>query len=89
MDKNNHFSIFVSKLKIIHMIFIYIIRELSKLCMFIALWGFPILLAKTFNSPAYLWFFALSFIATMSMFAHYETITRIENLIDEDIDDDK
>lgn len=69
------------------MIFIYIVRELSKLCMFIVLWGFPILLAKTFYNPAYLWFFAISFIATMSMFAHYETIARIENFIKEDIDD--
>lgn len=71
------------------MIFISIVRELSKLSMFIALWGFPYLLAKTFCSPAYLWFFALSFVATFSMFAHYETISRIENAIKEDIDDGK
>lgn len=69
------------------MIFIYIVRELSKLFMFIALWGLPFLLAKTFCSPAYLWFFALSFVATMSMFAHYETIARIENLTEEETDD--
>ena len=71
------------------MIFIYIVRELSKLFMFMALWGLPFLLAKTFDSPAYLWFFVLSFIATMSMFSHYETIARIENLIEEGTDDDK
>lgn len=71
------------------MIFIYIVRELSKLFMFIALWGLPFLLAKTFGRPAYLWFFALSFVATMSMFAHYETISRIENLTKKNINDDK
>ena len=71
------------------MIFIYIVRELSKLFMFMALWGLPFLLAKTFCSPAYLWFFALSLVATMFMFAHYETIARIENLVEEDTDDDK
>ena len=71
------------------MVLSHIIRELSKLFMFIALWGLPCLLAKTFNSPAYLWFFVMSFIATMFMFAHYETIARIENLIEEDTDDGK
>ena len=71
------------------MIFIYIVRELSKLFMFIALWGLPFLLAKTFGSSAYLWFFALSFVATMTIFAHYETIARIEHLMEEDTDDGK
>lgn len=63
------------------MILLYIVRELSKLFMFLALWGFPILLAKTFGSSSYLWFFALSFIASMCMFAHYETIERIDNFV--------
>ncbi len=71
------------------MIFIYIVRELSKLFMFVALWGLPFLLVKIFGSPVYLWFFALSFIATMFMFAHYETIARIENLTKENTNDDE
>ena len=67
-----------------HMIFIYIVRELSKLFMFAALWGFPMFLSATFHSPAYLWFFALSFIGTLCMFSHFEVLERIDNIAEEE-----
>lgn len=60
-------------------LFINIIREISKLSMFAMLWGFPMWLASHTGNYYYLWFFALSAIFTMAMFAHYEDLERTDN----------
>lgn len=57
---------------------IYLIREISKLCMFTILWAFPIVLARMFDSSSYLWFFALSIVSTIGMFSHYEDLEKID-----------
>ena len=59
---------------------VYLIREISKLCMFTILWAFPIALAHMFNSNYYLWFFILSLIVNVGMFSHYESLEKIDAL---------
>lgn len=59
---------------------VYLIREISKLCMFAILWAFPIVLAQMFRSNHYLWFFILSFIVNVGMFSHYESLEKIDAL---------
>lgn len=56
-----------------------IFRELSKLCMFLALWSFPILLAYWNDNKAFLWFFILSMAGTFAVFTHYEDLEKIDN----------
>lgn len=58
---------------------LYIIREISKLCMFTILWTFPLLLAYWNEDNDFLWFFALSLVATVGMFSHYEDLERFSN----------
>lgn len=59
---------------------IHIIREISKLCMFTILWAFPVLLSRWNGNSHYLWFFALSVVATVGVFSHYENLEKIDNL---------
>lgn len=61
-----------------HKRMIHIIREISKLCMFVVLWGFPLVLSRWNEDNRFLWFFALSFIATVGVFGHYEDLERID-----------
>lgn len=59
-----------------------IFRELSKLTMFIFIWGFPLYLAKTTGDKAYFWFFILSIVINAFMFLHYEDLERIDKISD-------
>ena len=65
----------------IHMI--YLIREISKLCMFLIMWGFPLLLTRWTGNSNFLWFFILSLIVTVGVFSHYEDLEKIDNLKDD------
>ena len=65
-----------------------IIRELSKLCMFIVLWAFPMLLAHWNGNNHFLWFFILSVISTIGVFSHYEDLSRIDKLKDNEEEDE-
>lgn len=58
---------------------LYIIREISKLCMFTLLWAFPLLLTRWNGNNNFLWFFALSLIVTVGVFSHYEDLEKIDN----------
>lgn len=60
------------------------IREISKIIMFTILWGIPLLVAKHFDSPKYLWLFVVSGIFTSSMFSHYEELESFEQDIEEE-----
>lgn len=53
---------------------ILVIRETAKVIQFTIIWALPVLLAKMFLSPSYLWFFAMSFVLTVLLFSHYEDI---------------
>ena len=55
-----------------------IFREISKLVMFTAMWGFPLYLSRVTDSYGYLWFFFLSALFTIGMFSHYEELERID-----------
>lgn len=57
---------------------IFIVRELSKLCMFVVLWTFPILLAKWSGNNLFLFLFALSIFGTAGVFDHYESLEYTE-----------
>ena len=59
---------------------VYLIREISKLCMFTILWAFPIVLAYMFRSNYYLWFFLLSLIVNVGVFSHYESLEKVDAL---------
>lgn len=63
---------------------IYIVRELSKLCMFVVLWAFPILLTKWSGNNLFLFFFALSIFGTAGVFDHYESLEHTEQNNDDD-----
>ena len=58
---------------------LYIIREISKLCMFTLLWAFPLLLTRWNGNNNFLWFFVLSLIVTVGVFSHYEDLEKIDN----------
>ena len=62
---------------------IYLIREISKLCMFLIMWGFPLLLTRWTGNSNFLWFFILSLIVTVGVFSHYEDLEKIDNLKDD------
>lgn len=51
-----------------------IIRELTKTVLIVFYWLFPIWMWRTSQNGAYLWFFILSFLLTLSTFAHYESL---------------
>ena len=51
-----------------------IVREICKVIMFTQLWATPLVIAKMFDSPHYLWLLALSLIGTILLFSHYEDI---------------
>lgn len=68
---------------------LYIIREISKLCMFTILWAFPLLLARWSGNNNFLWFFALSFLATVGVFSHYEDLERIDGFRYDDDESDE
>lgn len=69
------------------MVIINVVREIVKLCMFIVLWGFPILLALHFGSNLYLWFLVVSIIATVGMFSHFEDLEKIDKFSEVNKDD--
>lgn len=57
---------------------LYIVRELTKLMMFAIIWLLPFGLAYVFSNQRYLWFFILSFFVSISIFSHYEDLTKAE-----------
>ena len=61
---------------------VHIVREISKLCMFTILWGFPLLLVRWNGDNNFLWFFILSLIVTVGVFSHYEDLEKVDNLKD-------
>ena len=61
---------------------ITLIREISKLAMFVMLWAFPLWLSKDTGNYNYLWFLMLSVTFTMAMFTHYEDLERVDKLSD-------
>ncbi len=61
----------------------HLIREISKLCMFIVTWAFPILLSQWNENNKFLWLFVLSVIVTGGVFSHYEELEKTDNLKDE------
>lgn len=70
------------------MIYIKIIREISKLIIFIILWGFPLVLSRWNEDNSFLWFFALTVIVTAGVFSHYETLDKVDNINDTDGSDE-
>lgn len=55
-------------------------REISKLAMFIVIWGFPLYVSRTMEDSRYLWLLVLSFILNVGMFSHYEVLERIDRI---------
>lgn len=62
----------------------YIIREVGKLCMFVLIWGLPVLLSHLNENNNFLWFFILSLIVNVGMFQHYEDLEKLDNSITEE-----
>lgn len=58
---------------------IHIVREITKLCMLILFWVFPIWLASWNRNNLFLFFFILSALATVGVFSHYEELERTGN----------
>lgn len=57
-----------------------IIREISKVLMFTAFWAFPLWVAKDTGNYRYLWLLIISIWGTISLFAHYEFLEKIERM---------
>lgn len=55
-----------------------IIREISKLCMFVVAWALPLLLARWNENNLFLWLFVLSLIITVGIFSHYEILEELD-----------
>ena len=53
-----------------------VVREISKLVMFVILWGIPVGCAVLFGSAWYLVLFIVSAIGTLMLFGHYEDLER-------------
>jgi len=63
-------------------VLIAVSREISKLAMFIIIWGFPLYLSRTMEDNRYLWLLVLSFILNIGMFSHYEDLEKIDRAND-------
>ena len=72
-----YLSIFVYKFKNEYMKQIF--RELSKLCMFTIIIGFPLWLSYWNRNNNYLWLFILSLVLLFMIFNHYEDLEQIDN----------
>ena len=57
-------------------------REISKLVMFIIIWGFPLYISRIMEDSRYLWLLILSFILNIGLFDHYEDLERIDRVND-------
>lgn len=55
-----------------------VIREFAKLIMFLALWTFPMYLARVTGHYEYLFFFIVSLLGTLMLFTHYEDLEKID-----------
>lgn len=66
---------------------LYIIREISKLCMFVMLWGFPLLLVRWSGNYDFLWFFVLSLIVTVGVYSHYEDLEETDKKSNDESDE--
>lgn len=54
-------------------------RELTKMVICVALWGFPFWFAYQTRSSGFLWLLVLSLFCMTGVFSHYEDLARIEN----------
>lgn len=57
----------------------YLIREISKLIMFIVTWTLPVLLSRWNENNHFLWLFILSLVVTVGIFQHYEELEKVSN----------
>ena len=57
-------------------------REITKLAMFIVIWGFPLYVSRIMEDSRYLWLLILSFILNIGLFDHYEDLERIDRVND-------
>lgn len=55
-------------------------REISKLAMFIVIWGFPLYVSRIMDDSRYLWLLVLSLVLNAGMFSHYESLERIDRI---------
>lgn len=58
---------------------IKIVREVTKMIMFIIFWGLPTLLAHWSADSSFLWFYIGSALGTIILFEHYERVAFIEH----------
>lgn len=65
-----------------------VVREFVKLSMFTVLWALPVIVAKLFDSPWYLWLFVGSFFATLGIFTHYEDLEKIKNSLKKGVENE-
>lgn len=56
-----------------------VVREICKLIMFTLLWAIPVLAAYWNHNNYFLFLFAVSIIATVGLFSHYEDLSKYEN----------
>ena len=54
-------------------------RELTKMVIWVALWGFAFWFAYQTRSSGFLWLLVLSLFCMTGVFSHYEDLARIEN----------
>ena len=54
-----------------------VFRELCKVIMFTQLWAMPLLTARLFDNQWYLLLFIVSLIGTVTLFSHYEDVTKV------------
>ena len=63
------------------------LREISKLIIFVVAFAMPVIVARMFDSPGFLWLYGVSAMFVMALHNHYETLERIDIFRDNYKDD--
>ena len=79
-DKNILFQNSLIKIK-------NMLREISKLIIFVVAFAMPVIVARMFDSPGFLWLYGVSAMFVLALHNHYETLERIDIFRDNYKDD--
>ena len=63
------------------------LREISKLIIFVVAFAMPVTVARMFDSPGFLWLYGVSAMFVLALHNHYETLERIDIFRDNDNDE--
>lgn len=56
-----------------------VIREVSKIVMFVVIWCIPVLIYRWTEKSGFLWLFIVSILVTVGIFSHFEDLEKIDH----------